>query len=143
MLIYKYFSLCTDLSVDELAKIKAQLVDKNTNPRDLKVSLGYELVKKYYNDQSAKAAQQEFEMIFVKKEVPDDIPEIKLNAIGMKLVDIMKETKLAASSSEATRLIKQGGVSINGEKVTDEKKIVKLGEFVLKVGKRKFLKVKN
>ena len=80
-------------------------------------------------------------MIFVKKEVPDDIPEIKLKAVGMKLVDLMKETKLAASSSEATRLIKQGGVSINGEKVTDEKEVVKLNEFVLKVGKRKFAKI--
>jgi tyrosyl-tRNA synthetase len=141
MLIYKYLSLCTDLSADELAKIKAQLVDNNTNPRDLKVKLGYELVKKYYDDQSAKAAEQEFELIFVKKEVPDDIPEIKLNAVGMKLVDVIKEAKLAVSSSEATRLIKQGGVSINGEKVTDEKEVVKLGEFVLKVGKRKFAKI--
>ncbi len=140
-LIYKYFSLCTDLNTDELAKIKAQLEDKNTNPRNLKVALGYELVKKYYDEDSAKAAQQEFEMIFVKKEVPDDIPEIKLNAVGMKLVDLMKETKLAASSSEATRLIKQGGVSINGEKVTDEKEVVKLEEFVIKVGKRKFAKI--
>jgi tyrosyl-tRNA synthetase len=80
-------------------------------------------------------------MIFVKKEIPDDIPEFKLNAKGMKLVDLMKEIKLASSSSEATRLIKQGGVSLNGEKIADEKMILDLAEFTLKVGKRKFAKI--
>jgi tyrosyl-tRNA synthetase len=140
-LIYKYFKLCTELSDEELYSIRRELEDNNTNPRNLKVKLGYELVKKYYDESSANAALEEFEMIFVKKEIPDDIPEFKISAKGMKLVDLMKEIKLASSSSEATRLIKQGGVSIDGEKIADEKKILDTAEFTLKVGKRKFAKI--
>ena len=140
-LIYKYYTLCTDLSDEELNEIKNQLTDEKTNPRNLKVRLGFELVKKYYDEQNAKSALEEFEKIFVKKEVPDDIEEIKMNALGMKLVDIMKESKLAPSSSEAIRLIKQGGVSVDGEKIINEKEIINSSEFVLKVGKRKFAKI--
>jgi len=141
-LIFKYFQLGTMLNDSELAEIKNQLSDPAVNPRNLKVRLGYELVRKYYDEESAKYAQNEFETIFVKKEVPDDIPEFKLDAKEVKLVTIIKENNMAASSSEAIRLIKQGGVTIDGEKITDDKYIVKVEkDFVLKVGKRKFLKV--
>lgn len=141
--IYKYFQLGTLLNDNELAEIKKQLSDPAVNPRNLKVRLGYELVKKYYDEESAKYAQQEFETIFVKKEIPDDITEYKLDSKEVKLITIIKENNLVSSSSEAIRLIKQGGVTIDGEKITDDKYIVKAEkDFVLKVGKRKFLKVK-
>lgn len=141
-IIYKYFQLGTMLNDNELAVIKKQLSDPAVNPRNLKVKLGYELVKKYYDEESANYAQQEFETIFVKKEIPDDIPEFKLDAKEVKLITILKENNMASSSSEAVRLIKQGGVTIDGEKITDEKFVVKADkDFVLKVGKRKFLKV--
>jgi tyrosyl-tRNA synthetase len=142
-LIYKYFKLATLLGKDELDKIKLELEDKNTNPRNLKVRLGYELVKKYYDEESAKSALSEFETIFVKKEIPDDIPEYKLETDEVKLANLMKDTKLVDSTSEAVRLIKQGAVTINGEKVTDKDYVIKrLEDFILKAGKRKFLKVK-
>ncbi len=142
-LIYKYFKLATLLGKDELDKIKKELEDKDTNPRNLKVRLGYELVKKYYDKESAKSALNEFETIFVKKEIPDDIPEYKLEADGVKLANLMKDTKMVDSTSEAVRLIKQGAVTINGEKVTDKDLVIIRNEdFVLKAGKRKFLKVK-
>jgi tyrosyl-tRNA synthetase len=140
-LIYKYFTLCTDLSSVELADLKTQLTNEKTNPRNLKVRLAFELVKKYHDEQRAREAREEFERIFVKKEVPDDIKEIKMNAKGMKLVDVLKQSQLAPSSSEAIRLIRQGGVSVNGEKITNEKEIINTGEFILKVGKRKFAKI--
>lgn len=141
-LIYKYYSLGTMLNDAELSEVKKELDDPATNPRNLKVRLGYELVKKYYDEESAKYAQNEFETIFVKKEIPDDIPEFKLEAKEVKLVTIIKENNMAATSSEAIRLIKQGGVTIDGEKITDEKYVVKAEkDFVLKVGKRKFLRV--
>jgi tyrosyl-tRNA synthetase len=141
-LIFKYFTLTTMLINKELAEIKAQLDDPATNPRNIKVRLGYELVKKYYDEESAKFAQKEFETIFVKKEVPDDIPEFKMDAKEVKLVTLMKENDMASSSSEAIRLIKAGGVTIDGEKITDEKYLVKPEkDFILKVGKRRFLKV--
>ncbi len=141
-LILKYFTLATMLGNKELAEIKAQLDDTATNPRNIKVSLGYELVKKYYDEESAKFAQKEFETIFVKKEVPDDIPVFKMDAKEVKLVTLIKENNMAPSSSEAIRLIKAGGVTIDGEKITDEKFVVKPEkDFILKVGKRRFLKV--
>ncbi|MCC6866066.1 MAG: tyrosine--tRNA ligase [Ignavibacteria bacterium] len=141
-LIYKYFALCTMLKDNELAEIKKQIDNPSTNPRNLKVRLAFELVKKYYDEESAKSAQEEFENIFVKKEVPDDIPEIELDLSVIKLVTLIKSNNLAPSSSEAIRLIKHGGVSIDGEKITDDKHIIKADKnFILKVGKRKFLKV--
>lgn len=141
-LILKYYTLGTMLNDNELAEIKQQLDDPATNPRNLKVRLGYELVKKYYDEESAKYAQQEFETIFVKKEIPDDIPEFKIETKEIKLVTVMKESGTAGSSSEAIRLIKQGGVYIDGEKITDDKFVIKPEkDFILKVGKRKFVKV--
>lgn len=141
-LIFKYYTLGTMLNDTELAEIKKQLSDPATNPRNLKVRLGYELVKKYYDEESAKYAQQEFETIFVKKEIPDDIPEFKIDTKEIKLVTVMKESGTVSSSSEAIRLIKQGGVYIDGEKITDDKFVIKAEkDFILKVGKRKFVKI--
>jgi tyrosyl-tRNA synthetase len=143
ILIYKYFKYTTDLNDEELNLIKKELDDINTNPRNLKVRLGYELVKKYYDEVSAKSAQNEFEAIFVKKEIPDDIPEYSLQENEIKLANLMKDTNMADSTSGAIRLISQGAVSINGEKISDKDFVIKRnGDFILKVGKRKFLKVK-
>jgi tyrosyl-tRNA synthetase len=141
-LIMKYFTLGTMMNNTELAEIKKQLSDPATNPRNLKVRLAYELVKKYYDEEKAKYAQNEFETIFVKKEIPDDIPEFKMDAKEVKLITIMKESGMVSSSSEAMRLIKQGGVYIDGEKITDDKYLVNADkDFILKVGKRKFVKI--
>jgi tyrosyl-tRNA synthetase len=142
-LILKYFTLTTPVSEEELKEFKTRLENPETNPRNLKVRLAYELVKKYYNEESAKYAQKEFENVFVKKEIPDDIPEYKIDAGELKLISLMKETGMASSASEAMRLIKQGGVYIDGEKITDDKFVVKPSrDFILKVGKRKFVKIK-
>ncbi len=142
-LIYKYFRYTTGLSERELDQIKNELEDKNTNPRNLKVKLGYELVKKYYDKQAAENAEKEFESIFVKKEIPDDIPEYVMKTGEIKLTQLMKETRLADSTSNAGRLIDQGGVYMDGEKITDKNFVLKPEkEIILKVGKRKFLKVK-
>jgi tyrosyl-tRNA synthetase len=142
-LIYKYFRLCTNISDSELRKIKKQLEDKAANPRDLKAKLAFELVKKYYDEQSAENARKEFETIFVKKELPDEIPEYKLKEKEIKLVNLLKDSGLTDSTSNAIRLINQGGVSIDGEKVSDKDYLVETDkDFILKVGKRKFLKVR-
>lgn len=143
ILIYKYYKLCTQITQAELNNIKLQLEKPETNPRNLKVHLGYELAKKYYSEEEARAARDEFETIFVNKGIPDDIPEYKLETGGIKLVNMMKETNLVESTSKGIMLIQQGGVYIDGEKVTDKNFVVtKEKDFILKVGKRKFLKVK-
>lgn len=143
VLIFKYYTLATRLTPKELLEIKRELEDPNTNPRNLKRRLGYELVKLYYNEEVAKQSIEEFDKIFIKKEVPDDIPEIVLKEKGTKLITLIVSNKMADSNAAARRLIEQGGVTINGGKVDDFNHVLDYSEdFVLKVGKRKFLKVK-
>lgn len=141
-LILKYFKLCTDIDAFTLQTFEKAMDTPDFNPRDIKIKLAFELVKKYYDEETANYAKNEFETIFVKKEIPDDIPEFKMDAKELKLVSLMCITGTAATSSEAVRLIKQGGVTIDGEKITDIKYIVTvIKDFILKVGKRKFIKV--
>lgn len=141
-LIYKYFELATKLNQEELSKVKNTLEDSSNNPRDMKRKLGFELVKLYYDEDTAKKSIEDFDKIFIKKEVPDDIPEYKLSDDTIKLINLMTITKLTDSNANGRRLIQQGGVSINGKKVTDVNTTVNnKKEFILKVGKRKFLKV--
>jgi len=142
VLIYKYFTLTTRLTPKILMEIKNELELPETNPRNVKRRLGFELVKLYYDENKANGAISEFDRIFIKKEVPDEIPEIIENK-GKKLTQIMVEQSLSGSLSDARRKIDQGGVSINGEKVKDTYKLIsESGEFIIKVGKAKFLKVK-
>jgi tyrosyl-tRNA synthetase len=137
-LIYKYFELGTQISPDELRSIKDKIKE---SPRDYKRKLGYEIAKLYYDENTAKKAVEEFDKIFIKKEIPDDIPEIKLNE-DTKLINLMVNNKMAESNSNARKLIEQGGVSMDGEKISDVNFVVtKDKSFTMKVGKRKFLKV--
>ncbi len=141
-LIYKYFRYTTGLADDQLAKIRNELEHKKTNPRNLKVRLGFELVKKYYDEQAAEKARDEFDAIFVKKEIPDDVPVYMMKTSEMKLTQLMKESGLSDSSSSASRLIDQGGVYLDGQKVTDKNYVLRpISETILKAGKRKFLKI--
>jgi tyrosyl-tRNA synthetase len=143
VLIMKYFTLGTRLSTKELNEIRLELEKPETNPRNLKRRLGFELVKLYYDEQTANSAIEEFDKIFIKKEVPDEIPEIVQKDKDVKLINLITANKLADSNAAARRLIEQGGVTIDGEKVTDINFVPSYKEdFVLKVGKRKFLKVK-
>lgn len=143
ILIFKYFTLATRLTPKELHDIKYELEDPNTNPRNIKRRLGFELVKLYYNEEIARQSIEEFDKIFIKKEVPDDIPEIVFNNSDAKLINLIVNNKLADSNAAARRLIEQGAVTIDGEKITDFNFLINYShDFVLKVGKRKFLKVK-
>lgn len=142
ILIYKYFELGTRKLPKELLEIKSRLENTATNPRDVKRELGYELVKLYYDKDTADKAIEEFDTIFIKKEIPDDLPEYKLESTEIKLVNLITQAKLADSNSLARRLIEQGGVSIDGNKIEDVNTVVtNEKDFILKVGKRKFLKV--
>ena len=141
-LIYKYFELGTRLPLERLQHIKSILEDPNTNPRNVKRELAYELVKLYYDEETAEKAKEEFDTIFVKKEIPDDIPELELNIKDKKLIDLIFENNLTDSKSNARRLIEQGGISINGKKLTDINFIFNNeGVYIIKVGKKKFLRV--
>jgi len=143
-LIFSYFELATDITNQELTKIKMQLSDTMTNPRDLKRQLGRKFVEMYYNREAGNQAQEEFDKIFIKKEFPDEIEELRLSSSEkeISLVDLILKVNFASSKGEARRLITQGGVSIDGIKIEDINSIIKLDiPITLKVGKRKFIKL--
>jgi tyrosyl-tRNA synthetase len=144
-LIYDYFLLTTDLSPTEIENIKKQLNDPSVNPRDLKRRLAWELVRMYHGVEEANKGQEEFDKIFVRKEIPEELEEFEIEQGDgkIRIVELLVQTGLANSKSEAKRLIQLGGVSIDGVKINDIDATVGLDKsFVIKVGKRKFLKIK-
>ncbi len=145
-LIYDYFLLTTNVADEDLRKIQKQLEDKSINPRDLKRRLARELVTLYYNEEAARKAEEEFDKIFVEKEVPEDIDSFTIHAENgrIPIIELLTVTKLASSNSDARRLIQQGGVSVDGVRVTTLDFSVSLEkERILKVGKRRFLRIIN
>lgn len=142
-LIYTYYELASDISLSELKGIKHQLEDSKVNPRDIKRRLARSLVRMYHSEDAAIQAEEEFDRIFIKKEVPDEVEEFKFdeNSSEFNILDLILKVNFAPSKGEARRLVKQGGVSINGEKITDVNFQTKLVDaMILKVGKRKFIK---
>jgi tyrosyl-tRNA synthetase len=141
-LIYPYFELITDVDLAELDNIKLSLENPKVNPMSLKRYLARTIVRMYHNEDAAQAAEKHFNLIHKEHDVPDDIPVFSLDGKKRRLIDLMVETKLASGTGEARRLIRQGGVKLEGKTVTDElMEISHESEMVLKVGKRKFLKV--
>lgn len=142
-LIVRWFDLATDISQTELGEIKAKLADDSANPRDLKRQLAREIIKVYYDENQAEQAQTAFDQIFIKKDVPDEIPEFALPENPMWIVKILRECGAVQGGGEAKRMLKGGGVSIDGEKIQtpDFDFELKDDSAVLKVGKRKFYRL--
>jgi len=143
-IIERYFELATNLSSPELEEVRNVLKDPKTNPRDIKQHLAQEIVSMYHSRQAAEAASEEFERIFKEKGFPDEIETYELSwekpSIGV--IQLLVETKMASSKSEARRLIVQGGVDINSINISDpDYELSFEGEFIIKVGKRRFLRV--
>ncbi|MGD0779806.1 MAG: tyrosine--tRNA ligase [Dehalococcoidales bacterium] len=141
-ILLHYFELLTDVSDAELADFKKQ-IESGANPMSLKKRLARELVTQFYSAKDAQAAETHFEKTVQKKELPDKIPEYRLSLRSAPdLQDILIKTNLVKSRSEASRLISQGAVTVNGKKpmipITEVK-----GEFIIKVGKRRFVKIIN
>jgi len=141
-IIYNYYEVATDVSTEELKEIKAYLEDETKNPRDLKRQLARKMVEMYHSKEAAIQAEQEFDKIFINKGIPDDIPEYSPDAESMSIIDLITTVNFAPSKGEARRLIQQGGVSIDGEKISDIYQEINFdSEKILKVGKRKFIKL--
>ena len=143
-LIYDYFLLATDVSVAELGKLKKDLDGNSVNPRDIKRRLARTLVAMYHSEESGVAAEQEFDKNFIRKDVPDEVKEFQYRVTNdsIGILQLLSDTKMAASKGEARRLVEQGGVSIDGVKVADiNAHIQLLTPVILKVGPRRFLKV--
>ncbi len=142
-LMWRYLEL---LSFESLATVRGwkQEVAGGRNPRDIKVTFAQEIVARFHDRGAAEKALAEFEARFKQGEIPRDIPQVNLAAGGeaLALIQILKQAGLTASTSEAMRMIDQGGVKIDGEKVSDKAlKLSTPGPFVIQVGKRKFARV--
>jgi len=143
-LIYLYYVLTTDIPNEKLNQIKQDLDNKEINPRDIKRALAKHLVEMYHSSEAATEAETEFDNIFVKKGLPDEIEEFSIEDTleEMDILDLIVKVGFAPSKGEARRLVLQGGVTIDGEKIADAKEIIKLDKTkILKVGKRKFIKL--
>jgi tyrosyl-tRNA synthetase len=139
-LMVRYYELLSHITLDELNDLKEGLKDGNVHPMESKKSLALEIVERYYDKETALKAKEEFENVFKKKGLPDDIPTLTENEKAW-LPQIIYLAGFAKSASEGLRLIKQGGVSVNDEKWSDPKKELP-DKFLLKVGKRKFMNIR-
>jgi tyrosyl-tRNA synthetase len=139
-LIIKYFILCTDVPIKEIDEIDVDL-KKGTNPRDAKMRLGQEIVALYHGVEAATQAQKEFVNMFQKGGLPDEMPEFKMSG-ERNIIDLLELCKLIESRADGKRLIQQGGVKIDGDKVEDMAKTIHLKKgMVVQAGKRKFARI--
>ena len=138
-LITKYFALLTDISNEELKQIEEDI--KIKNPRDIKMKLAYMITKMYNGEEKAKEAEQNFIKVVQNKEIPDDIPEIKI-AEDISLIDFISNFDKSLSRSDIKRLASSGAIKINSEKQTNPNSIIKKNDIpvVIQYGKRKFIK---
>jgi len=144
-LMWRWFELLSFISQKEINNLRKQ-VDEGTNPRDIKFLLAEELVDRFHETGQGASCRESFLQRFQKGSLPDDIKEISLTieSDSIPLTNLLKNTDMTSSTSEAMRLIKQGGVKIDSEKVLDPKKEIQKGsEAVYQVGKRKFLKIRT
>ena len=143
-LMFRYYELLSDLTIEEIAALKSDMEQGRVHPKAVKVRLARELVARFHNQDAADAAEKNFEQVFKKHELPDDIPEKKLSVEGdaVWLPKLLLEAELVKSTSDGRRMVKQNAVSVDGEKVSDvNAEIPAGGEILLKVGKRRFCKV--
>jgi tyrosyl-tRNA synthetase len=143
-LMWQYWELLTDLTLEEINKLKEDVQKGILHPMEVKKQLGMYIVERFHSKEDAGKAREHFEKVHSKKEIPEDIPVFKASEIGTEteLFEIIFNLKLAETKAEAKRLIKQGGVKINGEKITDPMfKPDLTKELIIQAGKRKFAKI--
>lgn len=144
-LMFRYYELLTDLTLAQIQKIRGDVLAGVLHPRQVKVNLAKFLISRFHSEESAERAEAEFQRIFVEKGLPDQMEEFCVEPQeAMGLCHLMVLAGTALSNSEAARLISGGGVQIDGEKILDSRHrrdLVEGAEFILKVGKKKFVKI--
>ena len=141
--MWRYFELLSWRPAAEVARL-AEEVQAGRNPRDVKMELAGEIISRFHDAQAARQAADDFVARFRRGEIPDDLPEVRLPAPadGLLIGNLLKQAGLAPSTSEALRLIAQGGVQLDGERVSDKGlKLAAGGSHVVQVGKRRFARV--
>ncbi|KPJ70679.1 tyrosine--tRNA ligase [Microgenomates bacterium DG_75] len=138
------FELLTRVPLQLIKEHQKTLQKSKGNPMTLKKQLAFEVAKMLYGEKNAKNAEKEFERVFQKRKIPKEIPTFKVQRIKYKIVDLLTDTKLAKSRSEAKRLIGQGGVDIDGSPILDPQTEVTTKEgMVIRYGKRRFIRIRT
>ena len=143
-LMWRYFELLSFKNLEEIEQFKKQ-VETGTNPRDIKFELAQEIITRFHDLKSAQDAKNDFVKRFSDNAIPDVIDDIEIKVCdkGIVFANLLKETQLVSSTSDAHRMIKQAAVKIDGKRVDDGKQILEAGfSAVIQVGKRKFIRVK-
>jgi tyrosyl-tRNA synthetase len=147
-LMLRYYELATDISNEELEALRKGLADGSVHPRDAKMNLAKTFVRMFHGEEAADEAENYFKTVFQQRALPTDIPEVSVDLSTYEngeanIVNLAFDLKLADSKGEARRMVQQGAVKVNEEKVDDIAQSVKLVDgMVVQVGKRKFAKVK-
>ncbi|MDD3066171.1 MAG: S4 domain-containing protein, partial [Endomicrobiaceae bacterium] len=131
-LMYRYYELLTQ---DDLETVKKM------HPKEAKVSLAKQIVERYWTAQDAQKAEEEFNKIFAKKDLPTDIEKYACKTNKIKISQLLIDSSMVSSKNEARRLIEQGGVKINSEKINSDEEIEIKNEIIMQAGKRKFRKI--
>jgi len=143
-LMFRYYDLLSDLPTSEIASLKRKMEGGEIHPKEVKKQLARELAARFHNREDALAAEENFEKVFQKKGLPDEIPEVNLAASeAVWLPQLLVDAGLVSSTSDGRRMIKQNAVTVDGEKITEEgRTFPSQGELLIKVGKRRFCRVK-
>ena len=140
-LMWRYYELLSEKSLEEIAQLKVDVQNRTVHPKVTKENLALELVTRFYNEESATLAKAEFDNVFKSNKLPADMAEIAVEE-GIWICKALVDAGLEPSTSQARRDIKQNAVSVDQQKISDEKLNLEAGEYILQVGKRKFAKVK-
>jgi len=144
-LMFRYYDLLSDLTSEEIGRLKADMATGVIHPKEVKKKLARELTSRFYDELIAQKAEDNFERVFKKHDLPEDIPELTMSVEGGEiwLPRLLADAGLVKGTGEARRMIKQNAVSLDGEKITDvEYTIRTMAGVLVKVGKRKFCRVK-
>jgi len=139
-LIIKYYNLVTDVHPDEVAKV-VQRLENGENPRNIKMELAREIVRLYHTEEEVIAAEERFKSVFQKGQIPTDILTVEVSKENLDLAGVLVENKMTPSKSELRRLVSQGGVKVNQEKISNLQDVDANGELVIQIGKKKFIKL--
>ena len=139
-LMWRYYELLSTKSLSEIEQIKKDVESKTSHPKKVKEALAMEIVNRFHGEGAGEIAKAEFEKIFAKKDIPTDMPEFEVEN-GTWICQVLVDTNLVPSTSQARRDVKANAVSLNQQKVTDEKLNLKTGEYVLQKGKKNFAKI--
>ncbi len=142
-LMLRYYELLSHISNEELESLRRRIADGTLHPKEAKEALAMEIVQRYWGRQEALKAKEEFERIFKAKEVPEEVPEIafSFNGEAIWLPHILKSTGICKSTGEAMRLMRQGGITVDNERVRDTQFKLTPGEHIIKIGKRRFYRI--